>query len=75
MARVRSALAQILGFTAQRLALVAAAALTVVAPFEGLLVSLVLTCCVTRYINDHPVAPAARRRGQDYQQVPGHLIA
>ena len=63
MARV----AQILGFTAQRLALVAAAALTVAAPFGGLLLSLALAGYVTRYINDDPVTPAARRRGQDHQ--------
>ena len=63
----RSTLAQIIGFTAQRLALVAAAALTVAAPFGGLLVSLVLAGYVARYINDHPVTPAARRRGQDHQ--------
>ena len=63
----RSTLAQILGFTAQRLALVAAAALTVAAPFGGLLVSLALAGYVARYINDDPVTPAARRRGQDHQ--------
>ena len=61
---VRSALAQILGFMAQRLALVAAAVLTVVAPFGGLVTSLALACYVTRYVNDRPVMPAARRRGQ-----------
>ena len=74
MARPR--VAQILGFTdasfarqrsCQRLALVAAAALTVAAPFGGLLVSLVLAGYVTRYVNDDPVTPAARRRGQDDQ--------
>ena len=62
MARV----AQILGFTAQRLALVAAAALTVAAPFGGLLVSLVLAGYVARYINNDPVPPTARRRWQDH---------
>jgi len=63
MARV----AQILGFTAQRLALVAAAALTVAAPCGGLLLSLVLAGYVARYIDDDPVTPAARRRGQHDQ--------
>ena len=63
----RSTLAQILGFTAQRLALVAAAALTVAAPFGGLLLSLVLAGYVARYIDDDPVTPAACRRGQDHQ--------
>ena len=54
-------------FAAQRLALVAAAALTVAAPLGGLLISLALACYVTRYIDDDPVTPAARRRGQDHQ--------
>ena len=70
MARVAQILgftAQILGFTAQRLAIVAAAALTVAAPRGGLLLSLALACYVTRYINDDPVPPAARRRGQHDQ--------
>ena len=63
----RSTLAQILGFTAQRLALVAAAALTVAAPFGGLLVSLVLAGCVAWYVDDDPIIPPARRRWQEHQ--------
>ena len=63
----RSTLAQIIGFPAQRLALVAAAVLTVAAPFGGLLLSLALAGYVARYINDDPFPPAASRRGQDHQ--------
>ena len=63
----RSTLAQIIGFPAQRLALVAAAALTVAAPFGGLLVSLVLAGLVTRYVDDDPITPPASRRWQEHQ--------